>query len=401
MIWLKKYWQIYKFILIFALLVALICIMLTIGWLMLPSPGRAIYNNEMLTASHNPDSIVASQFRKWAPTQKLLVPQQLPRGFVIKINQWKVLLHSTPAEIGLEPLRSIHSLPAHMTAAYRISGKWISITMRKTPDPWRNWGHKHHDIIVQPPSNWSGWKLLAQTKPSPGQGKLILGDFYGFFPLGSSGLQIQGIWPDHELRSVGFAYARTGVTWLHTRLYPLIRHLLQPYIVGHDFYDIQKGDFSVIRWGLLHAGIPPWRASHVIASAARNLLGYTDMQLMRMAFSSDMSQLPRAMTAAKAVQTAILVASVSITGHRVFWVKTRSGGYICFWLQTPYAIMAEHFNRAGVAYPDAGIINCKLIGLHNAHQWASRMRKIVEKALPFFVAGPPWENVRVTEKGKD
>ena len=378
-----------------------ICAAAGVGWLMLPPPGRAIYD-EMRAASHNPGSIAVYvyQFRTWVPVQQLLTPRRLRRGFMMQINGWKVLLPSIPIQIAMEPRHEVYGLPKHLKVTARVHRKWFMATMCGMPR-----------FTLPPEPVPRSLRAPASTallppRPHPGFVQVVLGDFYTTLPRDASGVRIDGVWTGQKLKSVNVEYADISYTWLHRRRSPLLRRLVRQYAVGHGFYE------SVIWWGLVHAGTPPWRASHVIASAAMELLKRPDLQLMRMAFCADVSQLPRAATSVKAVRKAILAASVSVAGHEVFWARTPSEDDLCFWLRDPYTVMVKRFDRAGRACADTGFIEFarfahagpfKFVpfGLDKARQWGKQMRNTVETGLPFFVAGPPGEDIHATEESKD
>ncbi len=400
--WLSEYWRTHKFAMIFASFSTLICIALSIGWVMLPSPGKAIYK-EIQSASHNPDSMVASlyQFPTSAPTQKLLTSELPSRGFSMQINHWKIVLPSLPIQIAIEPLNRKSSLPRHLKAMAQINHRWIVVIMHAMP---RFAEPSLPGLVSQ--SHAPALTVLLPPHPRPGLVQVCLGNFYTSLPRDASNLRISGIWTGQNLNSVSVEYTSITFNWLHKRKYPFLRHIIYSYTIGQGPYE------NIIWWGLIHTGIPPWEVSHVIASAARKLLQYSDIQLMRRAFSANMAQLLRAATTTKAIQMTILIASILNSGHQVFWARTISKENMCFWLQDPWTIKVEHFGRTGDAYADEGIIrfshfsyadNTKFtfFSKNQAHQWDQMMRKTVEKALPFFTAGPPWKDIHATKESKN
>ncbi len=400
--WLGEYWRTRRFAMSFASISTLICIALSIGWVMLPSPGKAIYE-EIQSASHIPDRMVASlyQFPTSAPTQKPLASQLPSRGFSVQVNHWRIVLPSLPIQIAIEPLNRKSSLPLHLKVTAQVNHRWVVVVMHAMPR------------FAEPPlpglvsqSHAPALTVLLPPQPRPGLVQVCLSNFYTSLPRNAAKLRISGIWAGRNLDSVSVEYTNISLNWLHERKYPFLRHIIYSYTSGRGPYE------NVIWWGLIHAGMPPWEVSHVIASAARRLLHYSDMQLMRRAFSANMAQLLRAAPATKAIQMAILMASLLNSGHQVFWARTVSKENVCFWLQNPWTIKVEHFSRTGDAYADEGIIqfshfshagNTKFIffSKNQAQRWDQTVRKTVEKGLPFFTAGPPWKDIHATKGSKN
>ena len=387
MVWWRKYWRSHRVARIIVSAAIVICAEAGVGWLMLPPPGRAIYD-ELTAAAGAPDSTAYGtyQLRPHVAVQVSVAPKKSLEGFIFRVGHWLATLPDAPA--GGVNVKFADNEPAPPPVYARAGKRWVRVTMQGMPHPGRSWDRSRHGIPAIPPPNWFGWKELARTKPPPGEVRVRLPGLYGFLPKNCSGVWIALDRQRQKITSVAVSCGRSATAWRRTRF--ALRRFVRQFVQGRSPYH---GQFHLLWWGLVRAGVPPWRASGVIESAASNLLQHSDRQLMRMAFSTDATDLRGATSATSAVQAAILNMSVNLAGRTVFWVTTRHGGSLCFWLQTPFGIRVLHFDRYGHAYTEEGWILPILPPSTAPTQWDRGMPQKVAKFLPFFRTGAPW-NVR-------
>lgn len=366
-------------------LAAVLCVAAGIWWLTRPSVGQALYD-ELTAAARKPDSTAYDTYQLRAHGAVQLSPETTKPlgGFAFKVGSWLAMLPEVPTGgINIELMGNEQAPPSVYT---RVRKRWIPVAMRVTPQPWRSWDRAHHNIPVKPPPNWPGWKILARSKPPPGAMKLRLSGFYGFLPRNCSGVWIDLDKQPQKITSISASYKQSTTLWERTRFMP--RLFVQEFAKGRGPY---RGQYNLLWHGLVRAGMPPWSASHVIKSAALSLLRHSDRQLVRMAFATSAIDLRGAASAASAVKMAILNMSVNMAKDKVFWAKTRHGGRLCFWLQTPFGIRVLHFDRHGDAYCEEGWIMPILPPSAAPTQWDRKMQQKVAKFLPFFRKGAPWD----------
>lgn len=366
-------------------LAAVLCIAAGVWWLTRPNPGQGIYD-ELTAAAENSGSTTYETYRlrPHAAVQVSLAPKKPLEGFAFRVGHWLATLPDVPA--GGVNVKFTDNEPAPPPVYARAGKRWVPVTMQGMPHPWRSWDRSHHAIPAVPPPNWFGWKELARTKPPPSEVRVRLPGLYGFLPKNCSGVWIAFDGQRQKITSVAVSCRRSATSWHRSSF--AVRRFVQQFVQGRSPYH---GQFHLLWWGLVRAGVLPWRASRVIESAALSLLQHSDHQLMRMAFSTDATDLRGATSATSAVQAAILNMSVNLAGRTVFWVTTRHGGRLCFWLQTPFGIRVLHFDRYGHAYTEEGWILPILPPSTAPTQWDRGMPQRVAKFLPFFRTGAPWD----------